>query len=194
MKTPYTLLLIIFLLSNLVAFGQVTRNEEELVKQLKSDRFTEVVAGATLRQEALVSQQGTGNKATVTQGSISSQRNVAYLVQVGAYNNASLVQQGQGNRAAVRQVGTGNEYKGQFNGSNNVTNVLQQGSSNNINQRVEGNSLEYTLIQLGNNNSIHQVETAPSSKPYQVIQQGNNMNITIEQSNWGLPPVTVTRQ
>ncbi|WP_460893201.1 hypothetical protein [Rufibacter soli] len=194
MKTLCTLSFLFFLTIRLAAYGQGNRNEDELGKNLKSERLAEIATTGALKQEALVSQQGTGNNGVISQRNLSSRSNVAFLVQVGAYNTASIQQQGEGNRATARQVGTNNSYMGQIIGVNNLTNVHQQGSSNSINQRVEGNNLEYTLIQLGNHNSINQIETAPTSRPYQVIQQGNNMNITIEQSNWGLPPVTVTKK
>ncbi|EJF10109.1 hypothetical protein [Pontibacter sp. BAB1700] len=188
----YTVLLLIFslVILQITAFGQGVKNEEELLKQLRTEQNTKVVPNSLIQKGVQVHQIGNANEAAILQRNSSPQSNGAFIMQVGDFNRAISQQQGVGNHTEAKQIGVNNSYVGEVDGMYNTSKVHQQGQSNSINQAVKGVNLEHTLIQLGNNNTINQVETGLNSKSYKVVQEGNGMNITIEQSNWALPPVT----
>ncbi|WP_299826375.1 hypothetical protein [uncultured Pontibacter sp.] len=188
MKTSNLLITLCLLLLQVTAFAQNTQSETQLVKSIASERVAEITAKSSLQSKVHVYQAGTSNYASVAQRNVSSRPNGAFIEQVGVLNRAAVTQQGAGNSISATQVGTRNSYTGDLDGVGNSSTVVQKGAFNEVNQRVHGRQLDYTLIQIGNNNTINQVETSSNSKPYKVVQQGNNMNIRIEQSNVGLPP------
>ncbi len=194
MKRNLLLSAMLCLLLQVTVFAQSAKTEEELVEKMGSESFSEVAPGAVAKPHVITTQTGNYNNTTVSQQNISTKPNAAFIMQVGSFNRATLQQQGAGNQTLARQIGANNSYTGEISGTNNAANVLQNGNSNSISQRIDGVNLEHTLIQLGNNNTINQVETSPDSRSYKVVQQGNNMNITIEQSNWGVPAASGKKQ
>ncbi|SIT93620.1 hypothetical protein [Pontibacter indicus] len=184
MKNKLLALIVSILVLQETAFGQAVKNEDELLKQLKTEHKINPVSSDTNKGGAQIHQLGAANNAAIIQKNSLPQSNSAFIMQVGDYNRASLQQQGMGNRMETKQIGENNTYTGQVQGIHNTTQVHQQGQSNSINQVIKGANLEHTLLQFGNNNTINQVETGLNSKSYRVVQEGNNMNITIEQGNW----------
>ncbi|WP_276497398.1 hypothetical protein [Pontibacter litorisediminis] len=172
------------------ATAQNSRSEEALLENLRSKRIQNRPSGGEV---AITEQEGEANVSLVQQVQTSTVANQANVLQVGSYNHTSLQQHGSGIGATISQYGNGNAYEGSLLGNNLQSEVVQQGNGNAVNQQVRGNNLDYSLIQLGNNNTINQIEITPASKSYQVVQEGNNMNITIEQSR-GFVPVTVQKQ
>ncbi|MEJ8801232.1 hypothetical protein [Pontibacter sp. H249] len=185
---------VFILLLQVTVYGQSGKYEEQLVKNLSSVKTSETAAKENLVTKAQIYQTGNANHTSISQRNASSKPNGAFIEQVGIYNSVFLHQQGVGNKLNATQTGSHNSYSGDIDGIGNSSAVMQKGTRNEINQTVKGRYLDYTLIQIGNNNSINQVETSSSSKPYKVVQQGNNMNIRIEQSNVGLPTPTGKRQ
>ncbi|WP_266204668.1 hypothetical protein [Pontibacter kalidii] len=174
------------------ATAQNSRTEEAMLENLRSKNLQNRLPGAA-GDVAETTQEGRANVSMVQQVQTNTVANQASVLQVGNYNNAVVQQNGTGIRATIGQYGNSNSYEGSLLGNNLSSNVVQQGDNNAVNQHIRGNSLEYSLIQLGNNNTINQLETTPASRPYQVVQEGNNMNITIEQSR-GFAPATIQKQ
>ncbi|WP_148561685.1 hypothetical protein [Pontibacter korlensis] len=171
------------------AVAQSGRSEEALLQSLQSKRLGGNGTGAS----TVTVQEGEANTLLVQQVQTSVISNQVNVSQVGSYNNVSLLQNGSGIGTTVSQYGNGNSYEGSLLGNNLQSEVIQQGNSNTVNQQVRGDGLDYSLIQLGYSNTINQIETTPASKSYQVVQEGNNMNITIEQSR-GFAPATVVNK
>ncbi|ARS34370.1 hypothetical protein CA264_02335 [Pontibacter actiniarum] len=178
------------------AEAQTAQNEERLLEELRMNSSLNTLPLIATQGDGNLAetyQEGSSNNSFVQQVQTSQIANQASVLQVGNLNQVVVRQQGAGLSTAVSQYGNNNSYEGSLNGSNISSEVVQDGSGNAINQYLRGNNLDYSLIQLGNNNTIHQIETAPGAGSYQVVQEGNNMHITIEQGRTFVP-VNVQRQ
>lgn len=174
------------------AVSQAVHKEEALLQSLPERGMVEKVS-ATEGQFAATRQEGIANTTFVQQVQAHGVANQASVLQVGSYNQATLQQHGVGIQATVSQYGTNNSFESSMTGANLSLVVVQEGNHNRINQQLQGSNLSYSLTQYGNNNTINQVETSAASGSYQVVQEGNNMNITIEQGR-SFVPVTVRQQ
>lgn len=182
---PYLLCLLL----SAAAFAQAHNDEAQLIRNINAEKISEMARGRSAEHEAQVYQSGSQHHALINQSNISVMPNTAFINQVGSQNNVRLNQSGLDNHLNATQIGAGNTYRGDIDGVSNNSTVLQQGTSNEISQTIQGRNLDYSLIQIGHNNTINQIETTSQSRPYQVIQKGNNMNITIEQSQWATPVI-----
>lgn len=183
------ILLQIVLLPALLAQSSV--EEHLFIEHVRINKFIELSKQQLKQSKAIIIQTGEANSAIINQTNTGNKPNNAIITQIGSLNQSTLIQQGLGNKLAATQEGTNNAYNVYMEGYRNTSTIIQTGSGNEISQIIEGRGLEYTLIQEGHNNTITQIESSLNSRPYKVVQLGNNMNITIEQSNWGVP-VTIT--
>lgn len=173
------------------ATAQTGKSEEALLENLRANKLNRLPA--TAGDAALTNQEGEANVSVVQQVQANTVANQANVLQVGSFNQVAVQQYGSGISTSVSQYGNNNSFESSLMGNNLSSDVVQQGDGNAVNQQIRGNDLDYSLIQLGSNNTINQVETTPASRSYQVVQEGNNMNITIEQSR-GFAPVTIQKQ
>ncbi|PTX21228.1 minor curlin subunit [Pontibacter mucosus] len=172
------------------ALAQSGGSEEVILDNLRAKSIGTTAAGGNI---ATTYQEGGANVSMVQQVQTSTVANQVNVLQVGSFNQAALQQTGAGIRATVNQFGNYNSFESSMTGANLTSNVVQLGNGNSITQQVQGSNLNYGLLQYGDNNTINQIETSPGSRSYKVVQEGNNMNITIEQSA-GFVPVTVRQQ
>ncbi len=172
------------------ALAQSGGSEEVILDNLRAKSIGTTAAGGNI---ATTYQEGGVNVSMVQQVQTSTVANQVSVLQVGSFNQAALQQNGAGIRATVNQSGNYNSFESSMTGANLTSNVVQLGNGNSITQQVQGSNLNYGLLQYGDNNTINQIETSPASRSYKVVQEGNNMNITIEQSA-GFVPVTVRQQ
>ncbi|MCG6912930.1 hypothetical protein LJE86_03350, partial [bacterium BMS3Abin03] len=100
-------------------------------------------------------------------------------IQNGDINTAVLTQTGSGNNHYIYQYGNSNMFEGSVTGNNNSSLIDQIGNSNLVNQKLSGNDMTYILSQFGNNNEIVQVKNNQSAQKYEIIQNGNGLQLVI---------------
>jgi len=148
------------------AMAQKTTSEDILLKQIANENIF-IRQAVTSTDQTITLKQQVGS-------------NVAVLSQQGTSNNVVVQQQGISNTLNLNQLGNGNSYEGYFNGNYNQSDVLQAGNGNRLVQEIISNDQSYQITQLGNNNELIQVETGVNAVPVQIKQEGNGMNLTIE--------------
>lgn len=150
-------------------------------------------------------QSGNGNDGSIAQVAQYGFGNVAAIWQFYGENQASVHQTGSGNVSGIVQSGLGNYASTTINGNSNLTLIRQYGNNNSAVQNITLNSSvsvmseqlnvqspysspgsqSYYLIQMGNNNSISEIQGSSLSKPYGVTQVGNNLHLIIQ--DWTFP-------
>ena len=108
--------------------------------------------------------------------------------QSGEANLLQATQQGSNGQLHIRQDGTNHQYTGTVIGDNNRLDITQRGADNLIQQDLAGNDLFYRITQEGQGHALIQTEHDPLAPAYEVHQQGQGMQITIEQGFVGIPP------
>lgn len=132
--------------------------------------------------QALLNQQGNGNRGSIEQNLLSAGRgNVAAILQTGNGNAAAVLQTGLANRTTITQVGAGNVAVSDLTGYNTESNILQNGNRNQVDQQLVRDNQRYSVEQQGNNNNLLQRETGGNAPGYNVTMRGNGINVMIEQ-------------
>ena len=135
------------------------------------------------QNEILLLQLGDYNNIQTNQSNSGITTNTIDGFQCGDFNDALIDQSGGGNHSVIIQSGNYNssdlEVSGEFNDIKNY----QFGDDNNIDQHFYGKSSNISFIQLGNRNEIMHYESSLIPKSFLVQQRGNNMKITIINSN-----------
>jgi len=134
--------------------------------------------------EAYLTQIGTNNFVDVNQDLQGTDAtNLVKVLQVGRSNNAIVNQLGAYNQNIVLQNGRRNEYSLSLEGSENTFVIVQDGLDNVINQRLTNTRNTYIeLIQQGNENEITHTQDGLTSQTIKVIQQGDGMKLNIIQT------------
>ena len=122
------------------------------------------------------------------QAIIRTQDSYVQVQQSGEANLLQATQQGVNGQLRIRQDGTNNQYTGTVVGDNNRLDITQRGEDHLIRQDLAGNDLFYRITQEGQGHELIQIEHNPLAPAYEVHQQGEGMQITIEQGFVGIPP------
>jgi len=135
--------------------------------------------------EAYVNQIGLENKVSVVQNQQgTSSENLIKVLQVGKGNVAAVQQAGILNQTVVLQNGNQNEYSLNLEGSDNTFVIKQDGKRNTINQNLTNTTNTYIeLIQQGNDNEITHTQDGLVEKNIIVRQIGDGLSIQVIQSN-----------
>jgi len=135
--------------------------------------------------EAFITQIGNDNDVGVIQelgGNNSS--NVVRVLQAGDANIAQINQEGFLNQTILLQDGNNNLYTLSLEGSENTFVIKQLGNDNVINQQLTNTTQMYIeLIQEGNNNEITHIQDGLSSHELIIRQVGNGLKMQIIQSD-----------
>ncbi len=170
-------LIIAFALSPTLLLAQAPAEAEEEILRNPSAAFATGPAGTTD-----VRQDGLNNQSTVQ-----TQDSYVRVQQSGEANILQATQQGQNAQLRITQDGTNNRYAGTVVGDNNRLDITQRGEDNLIRQDLVGNDLRYRVTQEGQGHELIQTEHDPLAPAYEVQQQGQGMQITIEQGFVGIP-------
>ncbi len=135
--------------------------------------------------EAYVNQIGIKNTVSIVQDQQgTSSENLVKVLQVGKRNLAAVKQSGMLNQTVVLQNGNRNEYTLNLEGSENTFVIKQEGRRNVINQNLTNTSNTYIeLIQQGNDNEITHTQDGLTEQNIIVRQVGDNMSVQVIQSN-----------
>ncbi len=150
--------------------------EEEILRNPSAAFATGPVSTTEVRQDGL------NNQSTVQ-----TQDSYVRVQQSGEANILQATQQGQNGQLRITQDGTNNQYSGTVVGNNNRLDITQRGEDNLIRQDLLGNELRYRVTQEGQGHQLIQTEHDPLAPAYEVRQQGQGMQITIEQGFVGIP-------
>ena len=171
---PLVILLILF--PTLLLAQAPAEVEEEILRNPSAAFATGPVGTTDIRQD------GVDNQSIVQ-----TQDSYVRVQQIGEANILNATQQGSNGQLHIRQDGTNNQYSGTVVGDNNVLDITQRGEDNLIRQDLVGNDLRYRITQEGQGHELIQTEHDPLAPAYEVHQQGQGMQITIEQGFVGLP-------
>ena len=171
---PLVILLILF--PTLLLAQAPTEAEAEILRNPLSAFATGPVGTTDIRQD------GVDNQSIVQ-----TQDSYVRVQQTGEANILNATQQGSNGQLHIRQDGTNNQYSGTVVGDNNVLDITQRGEDNLIRQDLVGNDLRYRITQEGQGHELIQTEHDPLAPAYEVHQQGQGMQITIEQGFVGIP-------
>ncbi len=171
-------LLFVFLLLNAtLLYAQAPAEAEEEILRNPSSAFATGPVGTTdVRQDGLDNQS-----------IVQTQDSYVRVQQTGEANILNATQQGQNAQLRITQNGTNNQYSGTVVGDNNRLDITQRGEDNLIRQDLVGNDLRYRVTQEGQGHELIQTEHDPLAPAYEVHQQGQGMQITIEQGFVGIP-------
>ena len=122
------------------------------------------------------------------QAIIQTQDSYVQVQQIGEANLLKATQQGVNGQLRIRQDGINNQYTGTVVGDNNRLDITQNGQDHLIRQDLVGNDLFYRITQEGQGHELIQIEHDPLAPAYEVHQQGQGMQIVIEQGFVGIPP------
>ena len=150
--------------------------EAEILRNPSSNFPTGPVGTTDIRQD------GTDHRAIVQ-----TEDSYVRVQQSGEANLLEATQQGANGQLRIQQDGTSNQYRGTVVGDNNRLDIAQRGENNLIQQDLIGNDLRYRVTQEGIGHELIQTEHDPLAPAYEVHQQGEGMQITIEQGFVGLP-------
>jgi minor curlin subunit len=170
-------ILLIFLFASLSLHSQEASEDGILIKQLNLSEVTSIDPAFT--SQSVIMQRGDFNNAAIIQTSFGLNINVAEIYQSGLYNDAFVSQSGSGNITITSQEGIDNAYSLDLKGDDNRVFTEQTGSSNEISQEIAAFGLKYTITQNGSNLSFTQLENAPDSRAYEVMQTGNGMRVIL---------------
>ena len=171
-------LLILLLWAPLCVRAQAPAEAEEEILRNPSSAFAPGPIGTTD-----VRQDGTDHQAIIR-----TEESYVRAWQRGAAQQLQFAQQGANGQLLIRQEGANNQYEGTVLGDNNRLDIAQRGEDNLIRQDLVGDDLHYRLTQEGRGNELIQIEHDPLAPSYEVHQQGEGMQITIEQGFVGIPP------
>ena len=185
--------LIIFFSSGLILTVNAQKNDfedddllskkEKTLKDFTSNVVHQNELITEFNNNAIIDQIGNRNTSIVNQihaGGLDP--NIVNVTQAGNNNDSEINQTGAGNTSSINQDGNNNHYKVVVTGNDNNSNVIQNGNNNELEHSLVGNELNYELIQDGNNNGLKHSDFGSQSGPPKIIQEGNNMNLTIEQN------------
>ena len=170
------LIVTLILFPNLLLAQAPAAAEEEILRNPSAAFATGTVGTTDVRQD------GRNNQAIVQ-----SQDSYVRTQQSGEANILQATQQGQNGQLRIRQDGINNQYTGTVVGDNNQLDIAQRGEDNLIRQDLAGNDLRYRVTQEGQGHQLIQTEHDPLAPAYEVHQQGQGMQITIEQGFVGIP-------
>ena len=171
------LLIVAFaLLPTLLPAQAPAEAEEEILRNPSAAFATGPVGTTDIRQDGLDNQS-----------IVQTQDSYVRVQQTGEANILQATQQGSNGQLRIRQDGTNNQYAGTVVGNNNRLDITQRGEGNLIRQDLVGNELRYRVTQEGQGHELIQTEHDPLAPAYEVHQQGQGMQITIEQGFVGLP-------
>ena len=129
------------------------------------------------------------------EANLSGNGNEAYLTQIGNKNEVSITQELQGNSATnlVKVLQVGNRNNGQINqlGVQNQTVLIQNGRRNEYSLNLEGSENTFVIIQEGKDNVINQNLTNTSKTYIELIQKGNENEITHNQDGLNTKNIVV---
>lgn len=108
---------------------------------------------------------------------------LVYISQIGDQNTANIQQYGANNESELIQSGTSNSFLSIAHGDNIYTRTMQQGNSNKINQKVMVDQMAVDIVQQGNRNVIVQEQYSETTRAVEIVQRGNDMRMTIQQTN-----------
>ena len=160
----------------LCAQGAPTQTEEEILRNPSAPFRTGPVGITGVQQDGL-------DHRSIVQTEDSYVR----VQQSGEANLLEATQRGANGQLRIQQDGTNNQYQGTVTGDNNRLDIAQRGEDNLIQQDLIGNDLRYRVTQEGVGHELIQTEHDPLAPAYEVHQQGEGMQITIEQGFVGLP-------
>ena len=122
------------------------------------------------------------------QAIIRTQDSYVQVQQIGEAHLLQANQQGENGQLLIRQEGARHQYQGIVVGDNNRLDITQSGQDHLIRQDLVGNDLFYRITQEGQGHELIQIEHDPLAPAYEVHQQGQGMQIVIEQGFVGIPP------
>ena len=122
------------------------------------------------------------------QAIIQTQDSYVQVQQSGEAHLLQANQQGESGQLLIRQEGARHQYQGTVVGDNNRLDITQSGQDHLIRQDLVGNDLFYRITQEGQGHELIQIEHDPLAPAYEVHQQGQGMQIVIEQGFVGIPP------
>ncbi|MFK8008981.1 MAG: hypothetical protein AB8H03_21645 [Saprospiraceae bacterium] len=159
-----------------------TLTQDDLVKT--ADELIEADLNGN-GNEAYVNQIGRKNTVSIVQDQQgTSSENLVKVLQVGKRNLTAVKQAGMLNQTVVLQKGNKNEYTLNLEGSENTFVIKQEGRRNVINQNLTNTSNTYIeLIQQGNDNEITHTQDGLTEQNIIVRQVGDNMSVQVIQSN-----------
>ncbi|HFA47588.1 MAG TPA: hypothetical protein ENJ95_01065 [Bacteroidetes bacterium] len=132
---------------------------------------------------AYIQQVGTGNDVELLQSQEMTDGNLAKVLQSGDWNIAIISQAGGANQLALIQRGDLNYYELNLNSSGNRVVAIQDGSNNRIVQELMNNNQIYSeMIQIGNDNEITTVIEGFGNSEFKVRQIGNGLKVIIRES------------
>ena len=172
-----SLMILIILFPTLLWAQAPAEAEEEILRNPSSVFPTGPVGTAEVRQEGLDNQ-----------AIIQTQDSYVRVQQSGEAHDVQLTQAGQNGQMFIQQEGARNQYSSTVLGDNNRLDITQRGEDNLIRQDLVGNDLRYRIVQEGRGHELIQLEHDPLAPAYEVHQQGQSMQITIDQGFVGLPP------
>ena len=171
---PLVILLILF--PTLLLAQAPAEAEAEILRNPSAAFATGPVGTADIRQDGLDNQS-----------IVQTQDSYVRVQQTGEANILNAIQQGNNGQLRIRQDGTNNQYTGTVVGDNNHLDITQRGEDNLIRQDLVGNDLRYRVTQEGQGHELIQTEHDPLAPAYEVHQQGQGMQIVIEQGFVGIP-------
>lgn len=136
--------------------------------------------------EAYLSQIGNRNTVNVIQSKPSvNAENLVRVLQVGN-RNVGQINQSEGilNQTVLVQNGNRNEYTLNLEGSENNFVIVQNGDRNTINQNLTNTQNTYIeLIQVGNDNEITHTQDGLTNQRIIIRQEGNGLQMDVTQSS-----------
>ena len=171
-------LLALLMLYPSVLWAQAPAEAEEEILRNPSSAFATGLVGTTD-----IRQSGLDNQAIVQ-----TEDSYVRVQQRGEANILNASQQGSNGQWRILQDGTNHQYTGTVVGDNNRLDITQRGKDHLIRQDLAGNDLFYRITQEGQGHELIQTEHDPLAPAYEVYQQGQGMQIVIEQGFVGIPP------
>lgn len=135
--------------------------------------------------EAYLTQIGNKNEVSVIQDlQGANATNLVKVLQVGNRNKTAVNQLGQQNQTIVIQNGYKNNYTLNLDGSDNTFVIKQEGKRNTINQNLTNTTATHIeLIQQGNDNEITHTQDGLTNQKIIVKQIGNNLKMQVNQTS-----------
>jgi len=135
--------------------------------------------------EAYLTQIGNNNQVNVIQNQQNvNSENLVKVLQVGNRNKGQINQAGVFNQTVLVQNGNRNEYTLNLEGSDNTFVIVQDGRRNTINQNLSNTTNNYIeLIQVGNDNEITHTQDGLTNQRIIVRQEGNGLKMEVNQSS-----------
>ena len=169
---------ILYLVISISIFSQDnTDHRNALEFQILNSTYT--LQNGNLNEAIVVQQRWGGISSNYTEVTQIGNKNVADVHILGNRNAVRILQE---NLESELGAGIGNTYRGGITGNSNLVSVAQHGSNNSITQNVTGDSYNYQVTQKGSDNKLELDNLLPTSNPIVIEQNGEGMNLQIDNS------------